>query len=843
MTSRRYLSNKKKGASYSFFSALKTAALPCGILAGIYLLIFGVLPFTTFYGYENSKDYMTGQITKQDAKEYYKYIIFGADDEFSCYAILALIAVLALALGIILFRFASDKRTVNVYYSLGIKRTSLFYTRWGAGALAICAATAVGIIAAYIVNLLFVGLSWQLSVVLLYFYCGLSLFLLLIYTVTAAVFASVGTVSEGVVYSIGVIALPTVVCLCAQNLIQAFLKSSPYGAHVYGFSLTGGTSYGYRNTAGTLLTQYAAFNPVLFFSKALNTFGVCVKEKDALFIGMKREAWHLPSLFSVLPWFFVVAAFALLGGLVFFRLRKAENCGFLNTNKPLSILILFELMLFAACLPLGEAQYYDVYQILIASALLALAVYIAFEIFLERGVKRFFKKSWKFPAFAAAVACVFAVFMTGGFGYDSYVPDASDVKSVTLSLPVSQSAISLKNDNFGWGSSGYINLASFYDMYSALPEFTDADTIKTIAAAHADSVKKDGAYRIYVKYTHKNDTDTERVFSVDDEAMEKLLTVFESPACREQINTMFTNVIGEKATEKEAAETGLAMFDHRYSTVTAVSEDMYTGNEINLSKEEFGALKAAILKDLSARSADTYYNAPFKQYGFLRFSTSLSVWDYYGVIYEEDVTMASPAQTTPDEPADELPDDETFFPAEEEKPARLTKADTAYSDFGNCFMGDSENYYDVLIDGSMVNTINYLNSIGAGSAFTSRKTIKSVSFTSAESSGRYSQENNFGYSNMGREYFADSVTSGKYWDYENNKKDFAEKFSENPVTDAAKIQQLADLMRLHVFNYGKGYFCLIAYTDGSFSTRYLPESTAPDYVKNFNYTAVEPYYG
>lgn len=841
MTSRRYLSNKKKGASYSFFSALKSAAFPGGILTGVYLLIFGVLPFVHYYNYEHDRDYATGQISLRNAKEYYKYIIFSGDDEFTCYAVLALIAGLALALGIILFRFASDKRTVNVYYSLGIRRTSLFYTRWFAGALVICAATAVGVIASYIVNLLFVGLSWQLSLVLFYFYCGLSLFLLLIYTVTAAIFASVGTVSEGIVYSAGIIALPTVICLCAQNLIQAFLKSSPYGAYIYGFSLTG-TSYSSLNTAGTLLTQYAAFNPVLFFSKALTTFGVCVKEKDKLFIGMKGEAWHLPSIFSVLPWFFVVVAFALLGGLVFFRLRKAENCGFLNTNKPLSILILFELMLFAACLPLGEAEYYDAYQVIIVSAVLALAAFIAFEIFLERGVKRFFKKSWKFPAFAAAVACVFAVFMTGGFGYDSYVPEVSDVKSVTLSLPVSQSAISLQNDNFGWSSSGYINLASSYGMYSALPEFTDAETIRTVTAAHADSVKKDGVYEIYVKYTHKNDIDTERVFSADDEAMAKLLTVFESPACREQINTMFTNVIDEKATEKEAAETGLAMFDARYATVTAVSEDMYTGNEINLSKEEFNALKAAVLKDLSSRSADTYYNAPYKQYGFLRFSTSLSVWGYNGETYEEEVT--SPAvEYVPPVPEEELPEGEADLPAENEKPARFTKADTAYGNFGNCFTGESGGYYDVLIDGSMVNTINYLNSIGAGNAFTSRKTIKSVSFTSAEKYGEYSPENDFVHVNKRREYFADSVASDKYWDYENNKKDFAEKFSQNPITDAEKISQLTDLMRMHVFNYGKGYFCLIAYTDGTFSTRFLPEASAPDYVKNFSYTAVEPNYG
>lgn len=836
MTSRRYLSKKKKGASYSFFSALKTAGVPCGILTVIYILIFGVLPFVTFHGYENEEDYLTGQITKRDAGEHFKYIIFSADGEFTCYAILALIAIISLTLGIILFRFASDKRTVNVFYSLGIKRTTLFYTRWAAGAIAICACTAIGVIVCYAVNLAFVGLSWQLSLVLFYFYCGLSLFSLLIYTVTAAIFASVGTVSEGVICSVGIIALPTVVCLCAQNLIEGFISGSPYGSYVYSFALTRADS-DYRDTGGTLVSQYAAYNPVLFFSNALNAFGTCVIEKDKLLIGMRQVDWHLPSVFTVLPWFFVVVAFALLGGLVFFRMRKAESCGFLNTNKPLGILVLFELMLFASCLPLVEAKYNETSQVLLVSGLLALAAYIIFEIYLERGVKLFFKKMWKLPAFAAAVACVFAIFMNGGLGYESYVPDTSDIKSVTLSLPVSLSEISLRNNNFGWSSTGYISSPVFYDMYNAMPDITDTETVKTIAAVHADSVKNESGYKIYVKYVHKNDTETERLIYVDNDGMAKLLRAFDSPACTEPINKMFTNVIDEKATAEEAGMTGLSMFDYRYSTVTAISENMHNGNVISLSKDEFAALKAAVLKDLTARTADTYYNAPFKQYGILRFSTDLSIWGDYE-IYTEGVTSAYVPEEIPG-------DEENVFDEEEaenemptpEKPARLTKADSEYTGFGNDFRGESGEHYDVLIDGGMVNTIGYLNSIGAGNAFNGSKTVKSVSFTSAEKYGAYNEDRKlYGFSQEGREFFADSVAPGAYWDLDNNKKDFVEKFSENVITDAEKIKQLEDLMRLHVFNYGKGYWCLIAYTDGTYSSRFLPENSAPDFVRSYSYT-------
>ena len=836
-TSRRYLSNRKKGASYSFFSALRSSAFLCGIMAAVYLIFFGILTFYTFYSYEHGMDNSTGQVILRDAHDCYKYLIFPVDDEFSCYAVLALIAVLSLVLGILLFRFSSDKRTVNIYYSLGIKRTTLFYTRWLAGALAVCACVAVGVIVCWMINLGFVGPSWQLSLVLLYFYCGLSLFSLLIYTVTAAIFASVGTVSEGVVYSVGVIALPTVVLLAAQNLISAFLESSPYGSDLYNFALTE-ANYGYTATAQSLISQYSTYNPVLFFSKALTEFGACYYEKDALMIGINGDIkWHLPSLFAVLPWFFVVIAFALLGGLVFFRLRKAENCGFLNTNKPLGVLILFELMLLAACLPISEASYYNTVEVLAVSAALALAVYIAFEVFLERGVKRFFKKLWKLPAFAAAVACVFAVFMTGGFGYENYVPEISDVASVTLSIPVSQSDISMRRENTGYMCMGFISVASYYNWYSALPEITDSETIKTVVEAHREAVGPDGGSAVgsvYLRYKHKDGTVTDRVVKVDEGVLTKLLTVYDSPACKEQINTMFTYVIDDKASESEAGATGLAMFDYRYAEVTAVSKDMSTANTLNLTKDEFNALKAAVLADLSARSADSYYSAPDKQYGFLRFSTPLSVWGDYGY-YEEGMTVLSQPEGD-NNPAPVDPDawqTEENTGAEAEALPRLTPDDGVYTDFGNFFHGGECNFYDVLIDGSMGNTIRYLNSIGAGGAFTSRKTVKSVSFTRAEDVIDYDYS---GYSYPSCEFFADCVSNNEYWDLQQNSKNFVENYSENIITDKGKISELEELMRLHVYHYGKGYFCLITYTDGSYSSRFLPESLAPDYVKNYSYT-------
>ena len=43
-------------------------------------------------------------------------------------------------------------------------------------------------------------------------------------------------------------------------------------------------------------------------------------------------------------------------------------------------------------------------------------------------------------------------------------------------------------------------------------------------------------------------------------------------------------------------------------------------------------------------------------------------------------------------------------------------------------------------------------------------------------------------------------------------------------------------MKLHEYTFDEGYFCLIKYSDGNYTVKYLSREDAPDYVNNFNYT-------
>lgn len=83
-----------------------------------------------------NKAAITGQDVMKLMREAYEVFIF--DSERAAYEPLisfypALLVVISLLVGVLLFRFVTNKKTVNVYYSLGIKRADLYTARLVAG--------------------------------------------------------------------------------------------------------------------------------------------------------------------------------------------------------------------------------------------------------------------------------------------------------------------------------------------------------------------------------------------------------------------------------------------------------------------------------------------------------------------------------------------------------------------------------------------------------------------------------------------------------------------------------------------------------------------------------------
>ena len=103
-----------------------------------------------------NKAAITGQNVMKLMREAYEVFIF--DSERAAYEPLisfypALLVVISLLVGVLLFRFVTNKKTVNVYYSLGIKRADLYTARLVAGIIMMLAATLIPLAVSLGINL------------------------------------------------------------------------------------------------------------------------------------------------------------------------------------------------------------------------------------------------------------------------------------------------------------------------------------------------------------------------------------------------------------------------------------------------------------------------------------------------------------------------------------------------------------------------------------------------------------------------------------------------------------------------------------------------------------------
>ncbi len=847
--------SKKKGAAYSFFSGLSASFVPA-VLITVFLSLFMTLsPVITFIEVNGGRIDI-GSNESASARESFKFFVFDIiDSSFTLYLIFGILGILAIFCAVRIFSFICDKRTVNVYYSLGIKRSSLFLSKYFSGALLLCCATAAAVILSYIANVIFVGASWQLSLVLLHFYCGISVFLLICYSITAAVFSSVGTVIEAIVYSAAVLFAPTIIIFITEYIIAAFLPSSTLNMHFEYFNDNGRT----YNYDASLLEATASYNPVLFFTEELKSFSRADLEKGEIFLTYAKSGWMFPNILIHIPWFVIAVAAGAVGSVLFRRI-KAENCGFLNTNKLLSNLTIFELCLFGCCILLPEMEWNGVGITVGVGIGAAFVLYLIAEVFLKRNFIKILKSLYKFVAHIGVIAIIFTICATGAFGYGEYIPDVSKIESVEITVPLSYSQITTKNMSYGWMFDSFIKM---YDQHRPcfMPVMTDSEDINTVIELNRklNQIENDEGIRnqVIIRYNLKSGGYSERRHILTSEEEFRLLfTLFDTKAYEAELNRLFNvpyTVEDLKAQQSrygwvEESEIKKLAFNYEYSRVTARPLSLQESRGLSLTEEDFGLLKNAVYKDLSAQTGTEYLTATHRQLGVLSFGTNEKAYMIEGVngysannYYNEEVSSPYEDEIVPDEPYDELFPEEYPEDFPEDAPVESPYTDESFAPYSALGGFDYNSDYDVIITENMTNTLSVLQSLGISDCFKRSYEIECIAFREYDAQKLFGIDNT---SDLIMEFFAYPVNrEDLVYDYQGNP-DFIleDHYAENKITDKNKIAELDPLMRIHEFTFDSGYLCLVKYTDETYSLMYLSRDDAPDYVKNFNYQKDSYYY-
>lgn len=667
----------------------------------------------------------TAEIRGQDVLKMMRdaYEVFIFDSEQAAYNPLfyifpALLVVISILLGVLLFRFVTNKKTVNVYYSLGIKRADLYTARLLAGVFMMLAAVLVPLAVSLGLNLHYFGSSVMLWRTFLFYAVHNVICVLAGLTISAAVSSCVGTVVESLGFSAVLAAFPSVVTMCVNYSVPAILNGAPsktyYG--IYPVASSFGENY-LDMTNSTLFGRAIAHINLLMLNRSsfINSSSVEAMTKEA------AKKWAAPSLTPYILWAVLIAAFFVFG-LFMFKRRKAEICGFPGRSAVLNFVLCMIASFGAASLIIYFIAYTSQISRWIMIALVIVAAFLVFvilDVILHLSFKAL-KKDWKIGLVHVGLIAAFLLSLyTGFFGYSSRVPDVQSIESASISAPNAlMGSYKLGNElRSGYNSNLYYfgedGLKDYYYVgnrsNSLVEDFKDKDDINTVREIHKamikagninkmncdpdDYSKRATSQKVIIKYKLKNGRELVRVYNyVPLTDYPTLYTLEDTKNWNSKIKNELLNIDSENVIP--------ILFSAQMDKRTAVDEELTAG------------LARAIYNDISTLSSDKFLTSNAKYLGSVAFYVSRQNTQeeaYYG------------SATTVTEPMPEPGIEEDLDMSRQDKVNELSTHGESSGHYIS--LGD---YSTVPITSEMTNTISFLKEHGLYEKLTDESPIVSV---------------------------------------------------------------------------------------------------------------------
>lgn len=663
-----------------------------------------------------------GQDVLKMMRDAYEVFIF--DSEQAAYNPLfyifpALLVVISILLGVLLFRFVTNKKTVNVYYSLGIKRADLYTARLLAGVFMMLAAVLVPLAVSFGLNLHYFGSSVMLWRTFLFYAVHNVICVLAGLTISAAVSSCVGTVVESLGFSAVLAAFPSVVTMCVNYSVPAILNGAPsktyYG--IYPVASSFGENY-LDMTNSTLFGRAIAHINLLMLNRSsfINSSSVEAMTKEA------AKKWAAPSLTPYILWAVLIAAFFVFG-LFMFKRRKAEICGFPGRSAVLNFVLCMIASFGAASLIIYFIAYTSQISRWIMIALVIVAAFLVFvilDVILHLSFK-VLKKDWKIGLVHVGLMAAFLLSLyTGFFGYSSRVPDVQSIESASISAPNAlMGSYKLGNElQSGYNSNLYYfgedGLKDYYYVgnrsNSLVEDFKDKDDINTVREIHKamikagninemncdpdDYSKRATSQQVIIKYKLKNGRELIRVYNyVPLTDYPTLYTLEDTKNWNSKIKNELLNIDSENVIP--------IVFSAQMDKRTAVDEELTAG------------LARAIYNDISTLSSDKFLSSNAKYLGSVAFYVNREQREDYSIYESSEYVNATSME-------DEITEEEEPL-SRQETVDNLAIRDNSQGKY--LALGD---YSVIPITEEMTNTISFLKEHGLYEKLTDESPIVSV---------------------------------------------------------------------------------------------------------------------
>ena len=365
-------------------------------------------------------------------------------------------------LAIVLFRFLLVKRATTAFFSVGLSRMKLFFSRYLAGLACIVVGIGIPFAVSLLLNYLALGFYDGQVHEFLYTLCGYLVVALVAFALAGIAVICAGTLFETCAFSVALLGGVTVVLWGVGVLADYLLVGNASGATLYGQSDVVAPSY---------LDQLSWLNPLLFFADE----GATHQFFQAL------HPVYYPQLGNfgiVVAWLAVYVALSALGLLALCRRRgeQAEMAGKAPAFSLFSVAV-FGLAAFAAAVALLGSV--DIAVALVVGAVLFVLVSLVLLFGPLRGRTSRRMTLSCLGGELVAMGIVVGVVAGGGFGYASYVPAADQVQSVEVSYNGSPSYLTQ-------GFSGVSGGASYY--YTSYRSYAQESSIDIVRSLHGQLV-------------------------------------------------------------------------------------------------------------------------------------------------------------------------------------------------------------------------------------------------------------------------------------------------------------------------------------------------------------------
>ena len=769
-----------------------------------------------------------GQDVLKMMRDAYEVFIF--DSERAAYDPLfyifpALLVVISILLGVLLFRFVTNKKTVNVYYSLGIKRADLYTARLLAGVFMMLAATLIPLAVSLGLNLHYFGSSAMLWRTFLFYAVHNVICVLAGLTISAAVSSCVGTVVESLGFSAVLAAFPSVVTMCVNYSVPAILNGAP-GITYYDI-YPSSSSYGDMHldmTGSTMFGRIISHINLLMLNRSsfINSSSVEAITKEA------AKKWTAPSLTPYILWAVLIAAFFVFG-LFMFKRRKAEICGFPGRSAVLNFVLCMIASFGAASLIIYLASKNpDISTWLLIAILLviSMAVFLVLDILVHLSFKAL-KKDWRIGLVHVGLMAAFLLSLyTGFFGYSSRVPDVQSIESASISAPnalmgsykLGNGLQSGYNSNLYFGEDG---LKGYYYVgnrsNSLVEDFKDKDDINTVREIHKamikagnlnktnsdsdDYSKRVTSQKVIIKYKLKNGRELVRVYNyVPLTDYPTLYALEDTKNWNSKIKNELLNIDSENVIP--------IVFSAQMDNRIAVDEELTAG------------LARAIYNDISTLSSDKFLSSNAKYLGSVAFYVNREQREDYSIYESSEYVNATSME-------DEITEEEEPL-SRQETVDNLAIRDNSQGKY--LALGD---YSVIPITEEMTNTISFLKAHGLYEKLSDESPIVSVRVKDmGHSTDSVNARYGYGYSSPIFNAFWDDGKSkavsktdstGYTYQFSNyNSGDFMPKDAVT-ITNKTIVKKLAANAYGYRFDLTGGYLVEFKRANGNLTIMYVPK--------------------